>query len=65
MTIDREGNLVVCLHAKSAVVRFEGRKTVKGEEGREVVLCDRFEGKELNSPNDIVIKSDGSMVCKV
>jgi gluconolactonase len=53
MTYDKALNLLVCEHAISSVVRFSGRK-------REV-LASHFEGRELNSPNDIVVGKDGSI----
>jgi gluconolactonase len=46
-------NLLVCEHATSSVARFS--------EGRREVLASHFEGKELNSPNDIVAASDGAI----
>jgi gluconolactonase len=54
MTYDAQLNLLVCEHATSGVARF-------GADGRREVLCSRFEGRELNSPNDICVKSDGSI----
>lgn len=53
-TADREGRLVTCEHRGRRVTRTE-------HDGRITVLADRFEGKKLNSPNDIVVKSDGSI----
>jgi gluconolactonase len=54
MTYDAELNLLVCEHATSSVARFRA-------DGTREVLTSHFEGKELNSPNDIVVKSDGSI----
>jgi gluconolactonase len=54
MTYDAELNLLVCEHATSAVARFR-------PDGRREVLASHFEGRELNSPNDICVKSDGSI----
>lgn len=54
MTRDREMNLLICEHATSAVTRI-------APSGAREVLCSHFEGKELNSPNDIVMRSDGSI----
>src|SRR5262245_44735337 len=52
-TRDRQGRLVTAEH---------GRRVTRTEyDGRITVLMDRFEGKRLNSPNDIVVKSDDSM----
>lgn len=50
-TYDREGRLLSCEHSTSQVVREEG--------GELKVIASRYQGKELNSPNDIVVKSDG------
>ena len=52
MTLDADLALVVCEHASSCVVRLR--------EGRREVLASRFEGRELNSPNDVCVHSDGS-----
>ena len=53
-TRDREGRLVTCEHLTRRVTRTE-------YDGRITVLVDRFEGKRLNSPNDVVVKSDGTV----
>jgi gluconolactonase len=53
-TRDRQGRLVTCEHDARRVTRTE-------YDGAITVLMDRFEGKPLNSPNDIVVKSDGSV----
>ncbi len=53
-TRDRQGRLVTCEHGTRRVTRTE-------VDGRITVLADRFEGKRLNSPNDVVVKSDGSI----
>ena len=53
-TRDRQGRLISCQHGRRAVVRTE-------LDGSLTVLADRFEGKRLNSPNDVVVKSDGSI----
>lgn len=51
---DREGRLVVCEHASSRVTRTEA-------DGSSTTLASHYEGKELNSPNDVVVKSDGGV----
>ena len=51
---DRQGRLLVCEHETRRVTRTE-------HDGRITVLMDRFEGKPLNSPNDIVVHTDGSV----
>jgi gluconolactonase len=53
-TRDRQGRLVTCEHGQRRVTRTE-------YDGRITVLADRFEGKPLNAPNDVVVKSDGSI----
>jgi len=53
-TRDRQGRLVTCEHRGRRVVRTEYDGTI-------TVLMDRFNGKRLNSPNDVVVKSDGSI----
>ena len=53
-TRDRQGRLLTCEHGNRRVTRTE-------YDGRVTALADHFEGKRLNSPNDIVCKSDGSI----
>src|SRR5438046_9154733 len=56
-TRDRQGRLVTCEHGARQVTRTE-------HDGSITVICNRFdgvEGKPLNSPNDVVVKSDGSI----
>ncbi len=53
-TVDREGRLVTCEHHGRRVSRTE-------HDGRVVTLADSFNGKKLNSPNDLVVKSDDSI----
>lgn len=53
-TRDRQGRLVTCEHLTRRITRTEF-------DGSITVLADRHEGKRLNSPNDIVVKSDGSI----
>jgi gluconolactonase len=57
MTFDLEGRLVVCEHVTSSLVRMDPDGSGSGRE----VLASHFEGKELNSPNDVVVKSDGAI----
>lgn len=54
MTYDGELNLVICEHATSSVTRLR-------PDGRREVLATHYEGRELNSPNDVCIRSDGSI----
>ncbi len=51
---DREGRLLVCEHATSRLTRTEA-------DGRSTVLASHHDGRELNSPNDVVAKSDGGL----
>ena len=53
-TYDRQGRLLTCEHGTSRVVRQE-------KSGALTVLASHYEGKELNSPNDLVVKSDGAL----
>ncbi len=53
-TRDRQGRLIACEHGTRRVTRLE-------YSGAVTVLMDRFEGKRLNSPNDVVVHSDGSI----
>jgi gluconolactonase len=53
-TRDRSGRLIACEHDTRRVVRFE-------YDGAITVLADSYNGKPLNSPNDVVVKSDGSV----
>jgi gluconolactonase len=54
MTFDRSLNLVVCEHSTSSVARYAA-------DGSKTVLATHFEGRELNSPNDVVVRADGSI----
>ena len=51
---DRQGRLIVCEHATSTLTRTEA-------DGRSTILASHHDGKELNSPNDVVVKSDGGI----
>ena len=53
-TVDREGRLVACEHLSRTVTRVE-------HDGSRTTIASKFEGKRLNSPNDVVVKSDGSI----
>jgi gluconolactonase len=54
LTLDREGRLTINQHGNRRVVRLE-------KNGQLTVLANRYEGKRLNSPNDLVYKSDGAL----
>ena len=53
-TTDNQGRLVTCEHASRRVTRT-------GKDGQVQVLCDRYQGKRLNSPNDVAVKRDGTI----
>ena len=54
MTYDASLNLLVCEHATSSLVR-------EHPDGTRVVLASHYEGSQLNSPNDVCVRSDGSI----
>jgi gluconolactonase len=54
LTVDRSGRLTIAEHGRRRIVRLEPN-------GHVSVLADAYEGRRLNSPNDLVYKSDGSL----
>ena len=54
LTLDPQGRLTIDQHGNRRVIRLE-------KDGTETVLADKFEGKRLNSPNDLVYRSDGTL----
>ena len=54
IAIDSQGRVVYAAEADRAVVRLE-------RDGKRTILADRYEGKRLNSPNDLVLRSDGAL----
>jgi sugar lactone lactonase YvrE len=54
LTVDREGNLIACEHSTRRVSRVDAN-------GSAETLVDAYEGKRLNSPNDVVVRSDGAI----
>ena len=54
VTLDPQGRIVYCAHGDRQVVRLES-------DGRRTVLASQYGGKRLNSPNDLVFKSDGAL----
>ena len=54
LTLDKQGRLVAAEHGNRRVSRIE-------KDGAITVLADRYEGKRLNSPNDLVVKSNGDI----
>jgi gluconolactonase len=53
-TIDRQGRLITCEQGNRRVTRTE-------HDGSITVIADRYDGKRLNSPNDVVVRADGSI----
>jgi len=51
---DREGRLLMCQHGDRRIVRVEA-------DGRRIVIADRYQGKRLNSPNDLVLGPGGAL----
>jgi gluconolactonase len=58
LTLDTQGRLLVCEHVTSSLVRMDPDGTGSGRE----VLASHYQGKELNSPNDVIVKSDGTII---
>jgi gluconolactonase len=54
LTYDAEGNLIVCEHATSTLVR-------ETPDGKRETIASHYKGKELNSPNDVLVGKDGSI----
>ena len=54
LTLDPQGRIVLAAHGDRAIVRIE-------KNGQRTVLADRYDGKRLNSPNDLVYKADGAL----
>ena len=54
MTLDNGGDLIVCEHSTSSVVR-------ERRDGTRETIASHFDGKELNSPNDVVVSSNGAI----
>ncbi len=54
LILDRQGRLVMCCHGDRAIKRVE-------KSGKITVLADRYQGKRLNSPNDLVYRSNGDL----
>ncbi|RPI64365.1 MAG: SMP-30/gluconolactonase/LRE family protein, partial [Lysobacterales bacterium] len=54
IALDREGRLLACVYGSRSVIRIE-------KDGTRTTLADRFEGKRLNSPNDLVVARDGTV----
>ena len=57
LTLDRQRRLIACEHGRRRVSRTL-------ESGEVVTLADRYDGKRLNSPNDVVVRSDGAATAR-
>ena len=55
LSYDLEGRLLICEHSTSSLIRVEA-------DGSRTVLASHWQGKELNSPNDVVVTADGSIL---
>lgn len=55
LTLDRQGRLIACEHWNRRVSRTN-------KDGTVVAIAERYEGKRLNSPNDVVVRSDGTVL---
>ncbi len=55
MTRDNDGDLIVCEHVTSSVVR-------ESPDGERETIASHYDGKELNSPNDVIVARDGSIL---
>src|SRR5229473_656981 len=56
-TFDYEGRQLACEHGNRRVVRYE-------HDGKVTVLADKWQGKPLNAPNDIIVHPDGGIWCR-
>ena len=54
LTYDKNGRLLICEHSNRRLSRIE-------KDGAYTVLADSFRGKRLNSPNDVIVRSDGAI----
>ena len=54
MTADKDGAVLLCQHGNRRIVRIDKERKVS-------TLVEKFEGKKLNSPNDLVFRSDGAL----
>jgi gluconolactonase len=54
LAFDHEGRLILAAHGDRRIAQLE-------KNGRQTTLVDRFEGKRINSPNDVVLRSDGDL----
>lgn len=54
LALDREGRLILCEHGNRRVSRLE-------QDGTQTTLAEQYKGKRLNSPNDVVVRSNGDL----
>jgi gluconolactonase len=54
LTLDKQGRLLACEHSGRQVSRIDA-------DGTATAVADRYEGKRLNSPNDVIVRSDGTI----
>ncbi len=54
LTLDRQGRLIICAQGDRTLVRIE-------KDGARTMLADRYQGRRLNGPNDVVAKSSGTL----
>ena len=54
LTLDKQGRLIVCQHGNRRVIRHERKGPI-------TVLADTYQGNKLNSPNDLIYRSDGAL----
>jgi len=54
LALDAQGRLIICTHGDRTLVRLE-------KDGTRTILADKFEGKRLNGPNDVAVRSDGAI----
>jgi gluconolactonase len=59
LTLDTQGNLIVCQHGDRRVSRYDGG--FDKPEPKFTTIADKYEGKRLNSPNDVVVRSNGDI----
>jgi gluconolactonase len=54
LALDPQGRVVICAQADRTLVRLE-------KDGTRTIVADRFDGKRISGPNDVIVKSDGAM----
>jgi gluconolactonase len=59
LMLDNDGNLLMCQHGDRRISRYEG--TFDKPEPKFTTLADRYDGKRLNSPNDLAVRSNGDI----